>query len=180
MHNLTAKCAFITKENINGLISDEINESEIGLLHIDIDGNDYWVWESLDYISPDIVIVEYNSVFGPTRSITIPYDPNFVRSEAHYSNLYAGASIMALCDLGESKGYHFVGCNSAANNAYFVKKSKMNMLKSLSEHPEITESKFRECRDEEGKLNYCKPSERIEVLRGMPVYNTRTDEIEVI
>jgi hypothetical protein len=45
--------------------------SELGLLHIDIDGNDYWIWKKLNTVSPVLLILEYNSVFGIERSITV-------------------------------------------------------------------------------------------------------------
>src|SRR5687767_11515119 len=65
--DIHAKHAFITKENINELLSEFINkgyDSEIGLLSIDIDGNDYWIWNEIKVVNPIIVVVEYNAVFG--------------------------------------------------------------------------------------------------------------------
>ncbi|MFM6253830.1 MAG: hypothetical protein ACKPEQ_32600, partial [Dolichospermum sp.] len=84
---------------------------------MDIDGNDYWVWQAIDCINPAIVISEYNFRFGANKAVTVPYDASFVRSKAHYSNIYYGASLKALCILADKKGYAFVGCNSAGNNA---------------------------------------------------------------
>jgi len=95
-HDLTAKQVFVTAENINQVIKESGFTGEIGLLHIDIDGNDYWVWKSIEVVNPIIVIVEYNSVFGMDRAITVPYNPSFDRTEAHYTNLYFGASLKAL------------------------------------------------------------------------------------
>lgn len=178
-HHLIAKRAFITAENINDLITDEIT-GNIGLLHIDIDGNDYWVWKALTVVQADIVIVEYNSVFGINKAITIPYEPDFDRTTTHCSNLYAGASLLALCDLAEEKGYFFIGSNSAGNNAYFVKKEKINTLQILTPQQGYVESKFRESRDERGKLTYLSGNDRIKLLSGMPIFNTRTKTIESI
>src|SRR5262245_52583527 len=89
-HDLTAIAAFVTAENINDLISMGGLHGEIGLLHIDIDGNDYWVWKALDVVSPLIAVIEYNSVFGIDRAITVPYDPHFVRHSASPTGLYFG------------------------------------------------------------------------------------------
>jgi len=72
------------------------------LLHIDLDGNDYWVWKEIE-IQPSIVILEYNSVFGLDRPITVPYRANFNRTNAHFSNLYFGASLKAMYDLSVKK-----------------------------------------------------------------------------
>ena len=58
------------------------------MLSIDIDGNDYWVWEAINVVTPAIVIVEYNHRFGPERAVTIPYRSNFQRTKAHHSNIY--------------------------------------------------------------------------------------------
>ncbi len=179
-HDLIAKSAFITSENINQLIEEEGIKGSIGLLHIDIDGNDYWVWKALKIVDPIIMIVEYNSVFGIDRAITIPYQPDFIRTNAHHSNLYAGSSILSLCDLAEEKGYAFIGCNSAGNNAYFVKNEYLKDIKPLSVEEGYVESKFRESRDEDGKLNYLRREERLFCINGLPVYNTRTNKLENI
>ena len=76
-HSLIAKQAFVTKENINYLLSESGFTGNIGLLSIDIDGNDYWIWDAITVVEPDIIICEYNSVFGSRRAITIPYKNNF-------------------------------------------------------------------------------------------------------
>ena len=65
--DLEAVHTFITRENINSLITNSKIIKKIGLLSIDIDGNDYWVWEKIDTIDPVIVIVEFNSNFGFKR-----------------------------------------------------------------------------------------------------------------
>ncbi len=177
-HDLTALSAFVTVDNINQTLSDSAFKGEIGLLHIDIDGNDYWIWEALEVVEPAIAVIEYNSLFGPERSITIPYDPNFSRFDAHHSGLYAGASLPALCDLAAAKGYAFVGSNSAGNNAYFVHRSCLGELRELSVAEGYVQSKFREHRNEQGQLTYQSGMNAIEQIRGLPVFNTRTKSIE--
>src|SRR3989442_3891672 len=113
-HDLKAVSAFITRNNINDLIRENGFEGEIGILSIDIDGVDYWVWERISVVRPVIVIVEYNSIFGFRQPVVVPYDSKFYRYDAHYSGLYWGASLNSLCCLGERKGYAVVGCTSAA------------------------------------------------------------------
>jgi len=125
--DLTAVAAFITRENINGLIRDNGFAGPLGVLSIDIDGNDYWVWERIDVVDPVIVVAEYNSVFGGTRAVSVPYDPAFVRGKAHHSNLYWGCSLAALVHLADRKGLDFVGCNRAGNNAFFVKRGRSDL-----------------------------------------------------
>jgi hypothetical protein len=175
-YDLKAKSAFITVENINELIQEGTADwSGIGLLHIDLDGNDYWIWKELN-VNPPIVIVEYNSNFGPTLPVTVPYDPAFQRTQAHYSNLYWGASLAALCRLGESKGYQFIGCNSAGNNAYFVRKDKMNKrIRALSPGEGFVQSQYRESRDRKGNLTYLSASDRRALLKGMEVFDVERE-----
>tara|TARA_R100001143_G_C3359601_1_gene134669 strand:+ start:3962 stop:4789 length:828 start_codon:yes stop_codon:yes gene_type:complete len=178
-YDLTAKEAFINRENVNTLIKSSGFEKEIGILHIDLDGNDYWIWEEIDAVSPTLLILEYNSVFGSERAITVPYDKNFVRTEAHYSNLYFGASLLALCELSEKKGYRFIGCNSAGNNAFFIRKDRMNdKIKELSPKNGYVMSKGRESRDKDGKLTFVTGDARAEIIRGLPVIDTRTNKPE--
>ena len=95
-HNLKAVSAFVTRENINALLRENGLTGEIGLLSIDVDGNDYWVWEAIDAVQPAIVVIEYNARFGPERAVTVPYDAAFVRQKAHHSMIYYGASLAAL------------------------------------------------------------------------------------
>ncbi len=178
-HNLKAKTAFIDAENINNLIAEEGIKGEIGLLHIDIDGNDYWVWKNIKNINPIIVIIEYNSLFGKDKAITVPYDPMFVRSRTHYSNLFYGSSLLSLCDLSEKRGYDFIGCNAAGNNAYFIRKDKMNSsIKKVTPQEGYVLSGFKEARDMEGNLTFAQDENRIKIIKGLEVYNTRTDQIE--
>lgn len=179
-HDLIAKSAFITANNINQLIEEEGIKGQIGLLHIDIDGNDYWVWKALEVVDPIIMIVEYNSKFGYEKAITIPYKEDFVWTKEHYSNLYFGASILSFCDLAEEKGYSFIGSNSAGNNAYFVKNEFLKNLNPLTAKEGYVESKFRQSREENGTLNFLNNEKQIIKLKGLPVYNTRSKNNEII
>ena len=116
---LTAINAFITTDNINNLISEEGKISgEIDLLSIDVDGNDYWIWEKINCIHPRVVIIEYNAKFPPPCEWIMDYDPNHVwdGSDKH------GASLKSLEILGNKLGYVLVGTNKNGINAFFVKK----------------------------------------------------------
>lgn len=175
-HDLTAECRFITRENINDILDDCGFRGDIGLLSIDIDGNDYWVWESIDVIRPRIVICEYNSVFGNTRPVTVPYNANFVRTDAHYSNLYFGASLPALCLLANSKGYDFVGSNSTGSNAFFVRNDLPHGLHTYSATDGYIESRLRESRSESGELTCLTGSERLQLIRDMSVHDLERDK----
>lgn len=145
-HNLTAAAAFIDAENINSLLADQGIDGTLGLLSVDIDGNDYWVWEAINAIEPLIVVCEYNAIFGDTATVTVPYRPDFQRYQAHRSGLYAGASLAALNHLATRRGLQFVGCNRAGNNAYFVHPSLNHGLPALSVAEGFVDSQFREYR----------------------------------
>lgn len=169
-HNLKAEHAFITRENINELIRHNGICGEIGLLSIDIDGNDYWVWEAIDVVVPSLVVLEYNARFGPERSVSVPYDAGFVRSNAHYSNVYYGASLAAMCALSKRKGYAFVGCNAAGNNAFFVRDVlRPTAIPELSAAEGFVQSQFRESRDADGKLAFLTEDQEAVLLNTLPL-----------
>lgn len=178
-YNLQAILAFVDRDNINKLLLRSGFDKDVGILHIDLDGNDYWIWEAINVVQPVVAILEYNSIFGPSRAITVPYDPTFDRTDKHYSNLYFGASIAALCHLSNGKGYAFVGCNSAGNNAYFVRRDKLaSSLRELTPTEGYVVSMARESRSISGALTYLSGTARAEAIRGLPVYNilTQADE----
>lgn len=178
-YNLTAKNAFLTVDNVDALVRDWSQGSDVGLLHIDVDGNDYWLWKAITSIVPPIVIVEYNALFGPDRPITIPYDPEFFRYKAHHSGQYAGASLQALTHLAMEKSYCLIGTNSAGNNAYFVHSDWLKAdieIKSCADA--FAEQCFRDDRDCSGGLVYLSNEERIKQIRGLPVFNVRTGGLE--
>ena len=169
-YNLKAVNSFITKDNINQILSDNGIQGEIGLLSVDIDGNDYWVWQAIDCINPASVVSEYNFRFGANKAVTVPYDASFVRSKAHYSNIYYGASLKALCILADRKGYAFVGCNSAGNNAFFVRKDlKPDAINEITVEEGYVRGQFRESRDEKGNLLYLSLEEEQKLLNTLPL-----------
>jgi hypothetical protein len=170
-HDLTAVHCWVDRDNINSVIHDNGFSGPLGLISIDIDGNDYWIWESLDTVKPVITIIEYNSVFGDRHAITIPYERGFNRTKAHYSNLYWGVSIRALCILAEKKGYVFVGCNSNGTNAYFVKQDNIGKVRPCGVQEGYVKSRFRDSRDAEGRLTFVGDEERLKVIDDMPVYD---------
>lgn len=113
--------AFLTTADINDVIARHGMKREIDILSIDVDGNDYWFWECLHVVNPRIVVIEYNASLGAERSLTIPYDPGFVRYDKHPSGFYHGASLVALNRLGIRRGYRLVGCETTGVNAFFLR-----------------------------------------------------------
>lgn len=169
-HNLKAECAFITKDNINDLLRKNGIFGEIGLLSIDIDGNDYWVWKEIDAVSPAIVVAEYNSRFGTEKAVTVPYDEQFVRQHAHYSMIYFGASLRAFVNLGKKKGYSFVGCNANGVNAFFVRTDLLREpLRELGVEEGYVAGKHREARGRGGELLFLSAAEERAILDELPL-----------
>jgi hypothetical protein len=126
--------AWITAENINDLIRVQGFEGEIDLLSLDIDGIDYWIWNAIECVQPRVVVLEYNSGLGSTRSVTIPNKPDFVYD--WNEPYYGGASLPAFVKLGRKKGYRLIGAEKAGVNAFFVRSDL-----ATTELPEIPVSK---------------------------------------
>lgn len=110
---------FVTAENINDLFAKYEVPEEFDLLSIDVDGNDYWIWNALsEKYRPRVVVIEYNAALGPNESRAIAYEPDFQWQTTDYF----GASLTALVRLGMRKGYRLVHCESTGVNAFFVRR----------------------------------------------------------
>jgi hypothetical protein len=107
----------ITRDNVDDLLKRLGPHPEPDLLSIDIDGNDFWVWEAITSVSPRVVVIEYNATWFPPLALTIPYREDY---EWNGTN-YFGASLKALEKLGSHKGYCLVGCDFGGVNAFFVR-----------------------------------------------------------
>jgi hypothetical protein len=115
---LALKGAIVTAENLNGILRAAGMQGEIDLLSVDIDGNDYYLLESLAAVEPRVVVVEYNARFAPPIRWRIAYEPEFRWSGSDH----CGASLETLNDLMAKKGYALVGCNITGVNAFFVRR----------------------------------------------------------
>lgn len=177
-HELLAVCSFITSENIEKTISDSGFAGEIGILSIDIDGNDYWVWRAINNISPHFVIVEYNANFGDVEPLTVPYREDFFRTSADPSNLYYGASCKAIEYLANQKGYIMLGSNRAGSNLFFVRADRATNFISRIADTYPRASKVREARDTLGQLMLLSGLARTEMIAECNVVNVKTGKID--
>lgn len=109
--------AAATGKNVNDIISGSGMKEQIGLLSIDIDGNDYWIWKAIEVVKPRIVVIEAKVEFGYHDAI-VPYGPH---NHHAVHQMYNGASVEALKKLGETKGYKLVGANKQGYNLFFVR-----------------------------------------------------------
>ncbi len=122
-----------TRESIDKTLVTLGITGEIDLLSIDIDGNDYWIWEAITTVKPRIVVIEYNGRFSETSSISTIYAPESYTGNKHESNLYHGASLTTLTKLAHKKGYNLVACESSGTNAFYVlKEISQGLLPSLT------------------------------------------------
>lgn len=135
-------CTKVTRENVNELLEKAGYGGEIGLLSIDIDGNDYWVWDALQAVDPQVVIIETHNEFG-MNNMVVPYDKDYVYPGRH--PLYHGASPVAMNKLANKKGYRLVGANELGFNFIFVKKGLAEKelpevsVESVLTHPSVKE-----------------------------------------
>jgi hypothetical protein len=115
--NLKLLNAFVDRNNVDELISTAIDYTEIDLLSIDIDGNDFHVFDAITCIRPRVVIIEYNAKFPPPIVYCMSYNENHVwRRDDNF-----GASLKFLEREFSKKGYCLVGCNLTGANAFFVR-----------------------------------------------------------
>lgn len=108
--------AFLTLDNLQ-LIKSKCEK--LGVLSIDVDGNDYWFLEALIGLRPSVICVEYNASFG-LEPISVPYDPEFDRHQKHPTGWYHGASLTALAKLCGAHGYGLAAISEAGANAFFT------------------------------------------------------------
>ncbi len=106
-------------ETVNDLLTQHGYTGEVDLLSVDVDGVDYWVWQAITVCSARLVMLEYNSMFGPDRAVTVPYDPKFNRRDHRFC--YYGASLAAMTQLSATKGYRLVAVEPTGVNAFFLR-----------------------------------------------------------
>jgi hypothetical protein len=164
-YGLKAKRTFVTTDNINALFQEAGFTGEIGLLSIDVDSTDWYLWEALTVANPAIVICEYNRNFPHDRPITISAKGFTGREAAHPSLFYYGTSIGALAVLAERKGYRFVGVESNQRNAFFVREDLAADLPKASPSADMV--------DHETAIV-------METIKGMTVLNVASGREEII
>ncbi len=137
--------AFVTRDNINALISQHIKEAEIDLLSIDIDGNDYHVYKSISCLKPRVLILEYNAKFPPPIQYCMAYDPGHIWEGT--DNF--GASLKFLETKLQEDGYLLVGCNLTGGNAFFVQEQ---LVEDRFQSPFTAETHYQPARLELGEF----------------------------
>lgn len=128
------KQAWITKDNINNLLREVGAEGEVDLLSIDIDGNDYHIWEAISVIQPRLCVIETHNSIPADYALTMPYSESFDSSRlSEKERGFRSASLMAVKKLAEKKGYRLIGGHKHGFNVFFLR----NDL-GLTEFPEVS------------------------------------------
>lgn len=129
---------WIKRENVNSIIEESGFGGEVDLFSLDMDGVDYWIWETITSISPRVIVLEVNVHMG-REPVTVPYRDNFqtewirVKENTDPSaspatnvlgkwTMYGGASLAAFNKLAEKKGYRLIGSNRIGGNVFFMRK----------------------------------------------------------
>ena len=111
--------AFVTRENVNGIVREAGFEGDVDLLSIDIDGNDYWILEALDCVQPRLICIETHTEYG-LEDFVAPYDADFDWRRVP-AGTRIGASPVAMTKLAERLGYRLVGSNLYGFNTIYMR-----------------------------------------------------------
>jgi len=92
--------------------------NDFDLISIDIDGNDWHIWNSIVEFRPRVVLIEFNA--------KIPNDVVYIQERNFQVN--QGCSLLALIELGKEKGYELAAV-SPTNGIFVVKEEfpKLNI-----------------------------------------------------
>lgn len=115
---------FITAENINNLFQKYNIPQEFDLLSIDIDYNDFYIWNALDAFRPRVVVIEYNGNHSPDEDKIALYNSHYMWD----GTVYSSASILALYKLGRKKGYSLIYAEKNGVNLFFIRDDLIEKL----------------------------------------------------
>jgi len=128
---------FVSSSNINQLFEKYNVPKEFDFLSIDMDGQDFHVWNKLENYSPRVVSIEMNYCIEPGKDKVMPLDDNWIWK----GNEMHGSSVTALKNLGNKKGYALVAtCMSdvifVRNDLIFDKDNNV-MFKNINNEYEL-------------------------------------------
>ena len=119
--------SFLSKENIVKLFEDAHVPENPAVICIDIDGNDFYMWEALSAkYRPDVLCIEFNASYGSDKEFVIPYKEDFCWK----GDDFFGASFATLVNFTEKKGYKLIHCTSAGDNLIFVRSELASKFES--------------------------------------------------
>jgi hypothetical protein len=110
--------ALVTPENVDTIVRDAALDGGIDVLSIDVDGNDYWIWEAVTAATPAIVVIETHTEYR-LHDLLAPY--RAPTGEPPRADEPVGASPVAMTRLAERLGYRLVGGNRFGFNAFYLR-----------------------------------------------------------
>lgn len=110
------------QDSLDALLKEAGAPLDLDFLSIDVDGMDYFIWESLIHYRPRVLVIEFNP--------SVPNDIAFVQAKSNAIN--QGCSLLSLIHLGKTKGYELVCCTGW--NAFFVEKECYSLLHLKDNH----------------------------------------------
>ena len=107
---VNAFVSFEGPQSLDNIFARTKLPKEFDLFSLDIDGNEYHIWDSMKEYRPRVMLVEFNP--------SIPNDVAFIQPRD--MKVFQGSSLRAFVELGKRKGYELVAANET--NAFFVLK----------------------------------------------------------
>lgn len=115
IHCMNRFVGFEPENNLDAILGETEIPKNFDLLSIDIDGNDYHVWDAMKKYKPKVVIIEFNP--------TIPKTVEFI--QAKDMAVSQGSSCLSLAQLAKEKGYELICCTKGnaiyVDRKYFIK-----------------------------------------------------------
>ena len=129
-------CTEIVSAALNQIDKHQSNQGKFScdLISIDIDGNDYHIWNELlkHNVLPKVIVAEFNGTFGPLTKWVMPYDPNN-NWKSRQDNFF-GASFASFCELFMANNYTPICCNTDTGaNLFCIHNSLLNKLDCMRE-----------------------------------------------
>jgi hypothetical protein len=97
----------VTAENVNALFLEYKTPTEIELINLDIDYNDYWVWKSIleaNTYKSKVYVIEFNPSISVAESKVVKQNDNIIS----HPDTYYGGSLKAFYDLGKQFDYELL------------------------------------------------------------------------
>jgi hypothetical protein len=117
---------WITAENVNDLLTRSGCAGEIDLFSLDMDGNDYWIWNAVEAINPRLLVLETHNGIPSDKNLTIEYKADFDSSwnKIGAEREYRGASLLAMQRLCKRRGYRMIGAHRHGCNVFFLREDE--------------------------------------------------------
>lgn len=114
--------AWITRENVNETLRLAGAEEEVDVFSLDVDGNDWHVWNAIEVISPRLCVFETHNIVPGDLALTIPYEPYFdYTAQPEHQRDFRSVSLAAMVKLSREKGYRLIGAHRYGFNAFFLR-----------------------------------------------------------